>query len=451
MENNSTFYFNLSTVDNIGVGFFKYSLSSQRPLIIFNNFLSEMLGFDNDDELKEKGFLSFFALEKDRENFVSLINENTRVHFFETRFVKKDGTCFWVAITASLIRNNDDDPYVEGIVEDITAHREMEDKLAMERDSLQSLLDNIPDAVYFKDRACRITKVNNFYARGVGLKPEEIIGKTDFDFYPYNQAKEMFDDDNRVLNTGEPIINKIEKILLADGSWNQALTTKIPMYDRKALIIGTMGITRDMTSYAHSEKEKLQMVMRALDVVSRALEMRDPYTSGHAQRVAFLAETIARELGWDEDRLLALRLAGELHDIGKIGIPQDLLTKPGRLTRIEYQLVQEHVEKCHHLLKNIQFRFPLDEIVYQHHERLDGSGYPRGLKGEEILPEARILAISDVMEAMTYHRPYREALGVEKALAEIKAGAGTRYDKELTDVVLAIMERHGNSPFWLNS
>src|SRR5690606_2404373 len=135
------------------------------------------------------------------------------------------------------------------------------------------------------------TKVNKFYLRGMNLSPEEIIGKREFDLYPRNLARVMYDDDNRVVTTGTPRINDIERILLTDGNWNQVMTTKIPMPVRNGSIIGTMGITRDMTSYAHSEKEKLGMVMHALDVVSRALEMRDPYTSGHAQRVAFVAET----------------------------------------------------------------------------------------------------------------------------------------------------------------
>ncbi len=439
MKNDSTFYFNLSTVDNIGVGFFKYSLSPGRHFIIFNTFLAEMLGYQDENELKQKEFLACFYRPQDAQSFVTAIREQKKVQFFETQFVKKDGTAFWVAITASLIMEKDVEPYVEGIVEDITAHREMEDKLARERDALQSLLDNMPDAVYFKDKDCRITKVNRFYARGVGLKEEEIIGKTDFDFYPYNLAKEMFDDDNRVLTTGRPIVNKIEKILFGDSSWNQVMTTKIPMYDRNGNIIGTMGITRDMTSYAHSEKERLQTVMKALDVLCRALEMRDPYTSGHAQRVAFLAESIGRELAWDEDRLLTLRLAGELHDIGKIGIPHDLLAKPGRLTDIEYRLVQEHVNKCFQLLKDIEFSFPLAQIIYQHHERLDGSGYPCGLKGEDIMPEARILAVSDVLEAMTYRRPYRDSLGLDMALSELRGGYPTKYDGNMVDTVLGLI------------
>ncbi|MCM8757582.1 MAG: HD domain-containing protein, partial [Candidatus Omnitrophica bacterium] len=247
-----------------------------------------------------------------------------------------------------------------------------------------------------------------------------------------------------------PIIGKIERTLLRNGTWNQVITTKIPIYDRRGKIIGTMGITRDMTAYANLEKERLNMLINALTVLNKALEMRDPYTSLHTQNVAFIATKIAESLGWKDNRLLAMKLAGELHDLGKISIPLEILNKPGKLTDLEYSLIQQHVQNCYELIKDIEFPFSLAEIIYQHHERLDGSGYPRHLKEEEILPEARILAISDVLESMTSYRPYREALGLEMALKELTEGRGIKYDSKIVDIIFVLIQDNHGKAFWLN-
>jgi putative nucleotidyltransferase with HDIG domain len=223
------------------------------------------------------------------------------------------------------------------------------------------------------------------------------------------------------------------------------------MYDKMGKIIGTMGTTRDMTRYANLEKERLDMLINSLKILGKALEMRDPYTFSHTRHVADIAEIIAKVLKWDENRLLGMRLAGELHDLGKISIPLDILNKPGKLSELEYKIIREHAKNCYDLIKDIEFPFPLSEAIYQHHERLDGSGYPRGLKGDAIIFEARILAVSDVLESMTHHRPYREALGLAKAKEELKAGAGITYDPQIVKVAIGLIEENAEKAFWRNS
>jgi len=445
-----TFHFKLSTVNHLGIGFFKYLLSPRQSFLAFNNAFAKILSYSSKKEVFSKNFSSFFVSSKDKDDFFSLLKKKRKVKFFETLFLKKNKRKIWVAITASLIKENQH-KFIEGIIEDITSHKKTEEKLALERDFLQNLLDNIPDAVYFKDRKNRIIKVNKFYLQGMKRPPEEIIGKTDFDFFPYEQAKQMFEDDNYVLKTGKPIVGKVERTLLPDGRWNQVITTKIPMYNREGKIIGTMGITRDMTAYAHLEKERLELVINSLEALGKALGIRDPYTYGHAKRVAYLAQCLAKELGWDEDRILGMKLAAQLHDIGKIGIPSDILAKPGRLTEWEYKIIQAHVEKGFQLLKDVKSKFPLAEIIYQHHERLDGSGYPRGLKKDKILEEAKVLAVCDVLEAMTHRRPYREAKGLKDALEELKKGAGIRYDKRIVNLLLKIIKHNNFRSFWHNA
>ena len=318
----------------------------------------------------------------------------------------------------------------------------------LESDFLQALLDNIPDAIYFKDRQNKIIKVNKFYAEGVGLKPEEVIGKTDFDFFPAEQAERMFNDDNRILSSGKPLVGEIERTLLSNGTWNQVITTKIPMHSKSGEIIGTMGITRDMTNYANLENERLNMVINALTVLGKLLQMRDPYTFAHASGVANIAQRIGQALGWERNRLLAIKLAGELHDLGKISIPLDILNKPGKLTPLEYKFIQEHVKNCYNLIKDIEFPFSLAKIIYQHHERMDGSGYPEELKGEEILLESRILAVSDVIESMVSLRPYRHSLGIDKACEELKSGCGSKYEPRIVEIVFNLIKENDGKAFW---
>ncbi|MFA6282323.1 MAG: HD domain-containing phosphohydrolase [Candidatus Omnitrophota bacterium] len=442
-----TFYLNISTADSLGIGLFKFSLIPQEKFLIVNSALSHMLGYPSKTELKKEKLADLFSDLNNRDDFFQKIRRSGKVNFFETLFKTKVGSDLWVAITCSLVSKGRGE-YIEGIIENIAAHKEMEGILALERDFLQGLLDNLPDAMYFKDSNNKIIKVNKFYAKGVGLNPDEIVGKTDFDFFPAEQAKNMQKDDNYVLSTGKPIVGKIERTLLPDGTWNQVITTKIPMHDRFGKVIGTMGITRDMTAYANLEKERLSMVISTLTILGKALQMRDPYTFTHTRHVANIAEIIGRELNWDENRLLGIRLAGELHDLGKISIPLDILNKPGKLSDLEYSLIQEHSKNCYDLIKDIDFPFPLSEAIYQHHERLDGSGYPRKLKGNDILFEARILAVSDVLESMTQHRPYREALGIANACEELERGSGTRYDSQIVDIALGLAQKSGQKIFW---
>ena len=179
---------------------------------------------------------------------------------------------------------------------------------------------------------------------------------------------------------------------------------------------------------------------QAVSVIS---EMRDPYTAGHQVQVARLAAAIAAELNLPADQITALQMAGTLHDIGKINIPSEILSKPGRLNRMEFDLIKTHPGISSEILKSIDFPWPLCRIVSQHHERLDGSGYPAGLVADEICTEAKILAVADVVSAMSCHRPHRPALGVEQALEEITIHRGTRYDAASVDACYRLFKEKG--------
>jgi len=191
-------------------------------------------------------------------------------------------------------------------------------------------------------------------------------------------------------------------------------------------------------------KESLLRMEEVLDGVinclSATVEAKDPYTAGHQKRVTAIAVSIAEAMGLSEQQIEAIRMAGLIHDLGKIAIPAEILSKPGRLTDIEFSLIKTHSQVGFDILKDINFPMPIAEIVYQHHERMNGSGYPRGLKGEEIFLESRILAVADVVEAISSHRPYRPSLGMDKALEEISRNRGTFYDPDVADVCLKIMK-----------
>lgn len=192
--------------------------------------------------------------------------------------------------------------------------------------------------------------------------------------------------------------------------------------------------------------KKLKHVMNGIvSGLSTLIESRDPYTAGHQRRVAALACKIGRELGYTNDQLEALHIAGMLHDIGKVYVPSDFLNKPGKLSHQEFAIINQHPEVGASILKDVEFHWPISEIILQHHERLDGSGYPNGLKGESILPAARILAVCDVIDAMSSRRPYREALGIEAALENLEAHSGTLYDSEMVGVCLDLFQNKGYS------
>jgi PAS domain S-box-containing protein len=194
-------------------------------------------------------------------------------------------------------------------------------------------------------------------------------------------------------------------------------------------------------------KQTLEILRKSvgttIQVMVSAVEMRDPYTAGHQIRTADLARAIATEMGLPKDKIDGIRMAGSIHDIGKISIPAEILSKPTKLTDIEFSLIKEHSRNGYEMLKNVESPWPLAQIVYQHHERMNGSGYPRNLKGDEIIIEARIMAVADVVEAMASHRPYRPSLGIDAALAEIEKNKGTHYDNTVAEACLRLFREKG--------
>ena len=205
------------------------------------------------------------------------------------------------------------------------------------------------------------------------------------------------------------------------------------------------AMVRDVTDRKLAEEklastlENLRKAMGGtIEAIVHVVETKDPYTAGHQNRVADLARAIAAEMHLPTDMVEGIRMAGVIHDIGKISVPAEILSKPGKLSQKEFELIKDHPQTGYEVLKDVEFPWPIAQIILQHHERLDGSGYPRGLIGEDMLLEARIIAVADVIEAIASHRPYRPARGIEAALSEIEQNKGVLYDASVVDACVKL-------------
>jgi putative nucleotidyltransferase with HDIG domain len=215
-------------------------------------------------------------------------------------------------------------------------------------------------------------------------------------------------------------------------------------------VIGFQGTIRDISDRKQAEEDLKQALERlrksligTIQVLSSTVETRDPYTAGHQRRVSSLARAIAQEMGLPKDTIDTIRMAGSIHDIGKISVPVEILAKPGKITDIEMSIIKVHAQSGYDILKDVELPNPIAEIVLQHHERLDGSGYPQGLKGDQIFLETRILAAADVVEAIASHRPYRPSLGINAALEEIEKNKGILYDEKVVEACLKLFREEG--------
>lgn len=224
-----------------------------------------------------------------------------------------------------------------------------------------------------------------------------------------------------------PIELSISAIKLKDG-WNAAGTVR------------NISKRKRLENELKQTSEKLKQSLSGIvEVLASTVELRDPYTAGHQRRVADLACAIATEMALSKDRIEGIKMAGIIHDLGKISIPAEILSKPTSLSETEFSLIKGHSKTGYDLLKGVEFPWPIAQIVLQHHERIDGSGYPQELSGKDILLEARILGVADVVEAMSSHRPYRPALGIDSGLEQISENRGVLYDPEAVDACIKVI------------
>ncbi|MCF7793157.1 MAG: response regulator [Candidatus Cloacimonetes bacterium] len=328
---------------------------------------------------------------------------------------------------------------------------QMEKNLRNSRNFLMNLIDTVPNYISVKDENFKYIIANKAYADLYKTTPKSMVGKTDSDFIDSvikdkDLVAKYHQNDLEVLENKQPKFIPEEYYENVDGITKWFQTTKVPMksIDNKDVVL-TVAV--DITKRKETEDEleesyhKLQLLMEeTVNGLVFALEKRDPYTAGHQRRVAILATKIAEEMRLPKDQINGLRIAALVHDIGKIYVPSEILSKPGKLTTAEMNLIKTHPQAGFDILSKIQFPWPVADIVIQHQERLDGNGYPAGLKGDEIILEARIISVADVVEAIASHRPYRAALGLDFAIKEISSNRGVLYDAAVVDACLNVVK-----------
>jgi PAS domain S-box-containing protein/putative nucleotidyltransferase with HDIG domain len=306
-------------------------------------------------------------------------------------------------------------------------------KLREREEWLSALLKSIGDGVIATDKNGHITFMNPLAERLTGWKHDEAMNQPLRDIFRTVVSREG----------DEP-----EIVLWAKSGKKFSIEeTDMPMSDGRRNSSGHVLVFRDISARKGAERElresweKLNEALKGtIQAMALTIEIRDPYTAGHQRRVSKLSCAIAQELGMSEFQVEGLRVAGDIHDIGKIYVPAEILSKPGQITAIEYGIIKTHPQVGYDILKTIKFPWPVAQIVLQHHERLDGSGYPLGLVSDLILKEARILTVADIVEAMSSHRPYRPAQGIEKALAEVVQNKGRFYDTEAVDACVKLFQ-----------
>jgi PAS domain S-box-containing protein/putative nucleotidyltransferase with HDIG domain len=322
-----------------------------------------------------------------------------------------------------------------------------EESIRESESRLQAIMDNTSNVIFLKDTHGHFILTNRRFSKFFNIANEEIVGKTDYDLFPEKLADTYRANDRKAIQAGVPI--QEEEVYCHEDGCHTYLVIKFPMYDTARTVYGVCCIATDITDRKGSELElqrshdRLKQALEdTITAIARAVEARDLYVAGHQRRVAQLAVAIAKEMGLDDDRVEGIYMGAIIHDIGKINLPAEILNKPARLFDTEFSLVKSHPEVGHNILKDVKLPWPVAQIVQQHHEHLDGSGYPYGLQGDDILLESRIVCVADVVEAMAGHRPYRPAKGIKKALGEIEKHKGTFYDSKVVDACVRLF--HNN-------
>jgi PAS domain S-box-containing protein/putative nucleotidyltransferase with HDIG domain len=332
------------------------------------------------------------------------------------------------------------------IIETAIARKNAEDALCDSEYKYRTVFENTGTVSMIVEKDSTISLVNSEFEKFSGWSKEEVEGKKRWTEFATDESVEKFKNYWRMRNcTNENLPYNYEYQFY--NRWGDCKDIFVTV-DRIPGTSRTVASLLDITERKKAEQELKETAERyrnglegTIQAMSTIVETRDPYTAGHQRRVAHLACAIAREMGFAEEQISGIRMAGIIHDIGKIRIPAEILTYPDILSEAEFKIIKLHPVVGYDILKTIDFPWPVARIVQQHHERLNGSGYPFGLSGDDIIEEAKILAVADVVEAMASHRPYRPSLGISKALEEISKNRGILYDADAVDACLTLFNK----------
>ncbi|PKN37833.1 MAG: hypothetical protein CVU62_08910 [Deltaproteobacteria bacterium HGW-Deltaproteobacteria-2] len=417
-----------------------------------NPAAEKMLGYSTKDSIGNK--LSDIGIMINMDDFQMImqnLNKNGIINYTDVSIKTKSGR--YIDTDVYLV---DKTKLVQCNIRDISKRKEIESQKKAALESLReseerykALFDRSLDFVYSLDFEGCFIDANAAALNRLGYTSEEIHSLNFTSLLSEDQLLLAVKVIREIRETGIQM-NLLEFRLRCKGGTYIYVETHGSAVMSNGIPVAILAIARDITERKLAEA-KLQQIIYSLknavgatiQVMVSAVEMKDPYTAGHQLRSADLAMAIAMEMGLAQEKIDGIHMAGSIHDIGKLSIPAEILSKPTKLTNIEFSMIKEHSRSGYEMLKNVESPWPLAQIVYQHHERMDGSGYPRNLKGYEIIMEARIMAVADVVEAMASHRPYRPALGIEAALEEIDKNKRIIYDAAVVDACLRLFKGKG--------
>ena len=436
-------------------GFWDWNLDTDD--VYFSPHYYGMLGYKPGELPERKETWVGLMHPEDRKIIVPKVEKyvkNSKSYEVEFRLKTKEGGWKWISGKGKSYNIDKDgvSHRLAGVHVDITKSKKAEILLKTERDKFQKYLDIVAAVVVIMNSNGKISLINKEGCSVLEHTEDEIVGKNWFNnFLPKRvildirqMAKELFSEKLQQAEYYENLVltkSGKEKLI----AWHNAT-----LKDSNGKVVSILSSGKDITKIKEQEKKlrlsysKLKRTLDdTIDTLVAVVEIQDPYTAGHQKRVAKLAVAISEKLDISQNKANGVKIAAKIHDIGKISIPQSILSKPGMISDIEYEMIKTHPKVGYDMVKNIKFGNPIAKILLQHHERLDGSGYPNGLKGKDIIFEAKILAVADIVEAMTSRRPYRDALGIDKALDEISKNKGVLYDSEVVNACIMLFKKDG--------
>jgi PAS domain S-box-containing protein len=434
-------------LENIEDGYYEVDLAGN--FTFFNTSMCRILGYS-----KEKMMGMNNQQYTDKEGAKKLFQAFNRVYKtgdpakeFDWQIIRKDGTKRHIEASVSLLKDLSGKPIgFRGVVRDITERKQTEKALRENEAKYRHLVEDAQEGIFQSTAEGRHLTVNQAFANILGYEsPEEVMATiTDIAHQVYVHPE----DRTKILQAIEKegsVKGYEAEFYRRDGKKTWVSISMHAVRDDQGNLLYYQGIDQDITDRKKMERERqenMERLRRSLGATINAMavtvETRDPYTAGHQRRVADLARAIAAEMKLTNEQIDGIRMASMIHDIGKISIPSEILAKPTKLTELEFNLIKTHSQSGYNIVKDIDFLWPVAQMILEHHERINGSGYPNGLKGDQILLESQILAIADVVEAISSHRPYRPAFGINIALDEITKNRGILYNPIVVDACLRL-------------
>ena len=418
-------------------------------IIFWNKGAEQTFGYSSEEILGQP--VTKLMSEKHREGHTLVLRAFLSGNCGETRIIegealRKDGSTFPLELSFSIEQQNG--KFVGlAIGRNITERKQTEQALRESAEHYCNLFANSLEAVFSADIPNNTGAGNKAFEKLCGYCLEELTAMKPTNILPPESREYLSKQVEKILSANEPISSIVHEIFRKDGK-RILIEQYLNFINRKDKIVEFQGFRRDIPERNITEDQLKSPFINLAKIVSRVIESCDPYTAGHQQRVAELACLVGENIGLAEDIVERLYVDGLLHDIGKISIPRSILTKPGELAEEEWALIRAHTKQGYSILKDANLPWPIADIALQHHERLDGSGYPNGITGDKLSLEVSILAVCDVVEAMSSHRPYRPARTTTDVLKELKDGRGTKYNASVVDVMMPMIENEEFRSIW---